>query len=141
MGAVAICNGFFFCWGRAPPPLVADSYISLSVGAEGVNANPLLTPAHKLFGEKFNQKPTAQTSAPCAELAIGNFCSAKVIFIGGLCPPCPPAGGDRREVGLSRKAATTNIKILPLQRKRQKALRNKCDGTNLMGASTNPVPP
>ena len=74
---------------------------------EGVSANPLLTPAHKLFGEKFNQKPTAQTSARCAELAIGNFCSAKVIFIGGLCPPCPPAGGDRREVGLSRGGALT----------------------------------
>ena len=55
---------------------------------EGVSANPLLTPAHKLFGEKFNQKPTAQTSAPCAELAIGNFCSAKVIVL-GVAPPLP----------------------------------------------------
>ena len=76
---------------------------------EGVNANPLLTPAHKLFGEKFNQKPTAQTSAPCEELAIGNFCSAKVIFIGGCTPTAPlwgssPAFNGSREVGLSRMA-------------------------------------
>ena len=87
---------------------MADSYISLSVGAEGVNANPLLTPAHKLFGEKFNQKPTAQTSARCAELAIGNFCSAKVILL-GVAPPLPPLGSSpafngSREVGLSRMA-------------------------------------
>ena len=61
------------CWGNLGESRVGGvrrplaRLISTSVfllAHEGVRAIPLLTPAHKLFGEKFNQKPTAQTSAP-----------------------------------------------------------------------------
>ena len=93
-------------WGRGVrrPLLRLISTSAVLLAQKGVSANPLLTPAHKLFGEKFNQKPTAQTSAPCAELAIGNFCSAKVIFIGDAVPLAPLTGGSR-EVGLCRRGA------------------------------------